>query len=50
MSRRTLGILGAAYLLCSLAFVAVAAATHVLGRAVLESMVGLLGVIVLGVS
>jgi len=48
VSPRTLKVLGAVYLFFSLAFVAAAAAaTHFLGQAVLESMVGLLGVIVL---
>jgi hypothetical protein len=53
MSRRTLKVLGGASLLFSLAFVvaAAAAATHLLGRAVLDSVVGLLGaLILLGVS
>jgi len=47
VSPRTLKVLGAVYLFFSLAFVAAAAATHFLGQAVLESMVGLLGIIVL---
>jgi hypothetical protein len=47
VSPRTLKALGAVYLFFTLAFVAAAAATHFLGQAVLESMVGLLGVIVL---
>ena len=47
MSRRALKILGAAYLVCSLAVVVAALAIHFLGQAVLESMVGTLGVIVL---
>ena len=51
MSRRTLKVLGAAYLFSSLAFVAAAVATHFLGQAVLESMVAVIGVMVLlGVS
>jgi hypothetical protein len=51
MSRRTWKFLGTASLLSSLAVVAVAAATHVLGRAVIDSVVGLLGaIILLGVS
>ncbi len=51
MSRRTLKVLGAFYLFPTLAFVTAALATHFLGQAGLESMVGLLGVIVLlGVS
>jgi hypothetical protein len=50
MSRQTLKVLGAASLLSSLVFVA-AAATHVLGRAVLDSVVGLVGaILLLGVS
>jgi hypothetical protein len=46
-----LKVLGAVSLFSSLAFIAAAAATHVLGRAVLDSVVGLLGAIILfGVS
>ncbi len=51
MSRRTLKIVGTVYLFSSLAVVAAGVATHFLGQAVLESMVGMIGVIVLlGVS
>jgi len=51
MSRQTLKIFGAVYLLVLLGVAVAAVFTHFLGQAVLESMVGLLGVIVLlGVS
>lgn len=51
MGRKILRAFGAAYLFFSLAFVAAAVATHFLGQAVLESMVAVIGVIVLlGVS
>ena len=51
MSGRTLRTLGAAYLFSSLVFVAAAIATHFLGQAILESMAGVIGaILLLGVS
>jgi hypothetical protein len=50
-SRRALTLLGVVFAGASLAFTVAAVAAHFLGQAVLESMVGLLGAIVLlGVS
>jgi hypothetical protein len=51
MGRKFFRTFGAAYLFSSLAFVAAVVATHFLGQAVLESMVALIGVVILlGVS
>jgi hypothetical protein len=50
MGRKLLRAFGAAYLFFSLAFVAAAVATHFLGQAVLESMVGVMVIVLLGIS
>jgi hypothetical protein len=47
MSRRFLKTLGALYVVCTLVLVAAAAASYFLGRALLDSVVGLIGAIVL---
>jgi hypothetical protein len=51
LSRRAVKVLGAVYLSFSLAFGLAAIAAHLLGQAVLDSIVGLFSVVVLlGVS
>jgi hypothetical protein len=47
MNRRFLKTLGAVYVVSTLVLVIAAAASYVLGRAMLDSMVGLIGAIVL---